>query len=96
MGYLVTSGIDNVKEFASSTCAAPSVGLATLALTIVAEGKSYASAEARSMAAAATAFLAYACVTSHLMMRFRWRALRASVTTLALWFAISFGLWLAF
>jgi hypothetical protein len=84
------------KSFAGLFGAAPSVGLATLALTMVAEGKSYASTEARSMAAAATAFLAYACVTYHLMMRFRWRAFRASVTTLALWFAISFGLWLAF
>jgi hypothetical protein len=84
------------KSFAGLFGAAPSVGLATLALTVVTDGKSYASTEARSMAAAAMAFLAYACVTSRLMMRFRWRALRASVSALALWFAISFGLWFAF
>lgn len=82
--------------FAGLFGAAPSVGLATLALTIAADGKSYAATEARSMAAAAIAFLAYACVASRLMMRFRWSALGATVSALALWFAISFGLWLAF
>jgi Protein of unknown function (DUF3147) len=84
------------KSFAGLFGAAPSVGLATLALAVLADGKSYASTEARSMAAGAVAFLAYACVTCRLMMRFRWRALPASVTTLALWLAISCGLWLAF
>jgi hypothetical protein len=84
------------KSFAGLFGAAPSVGLATLALTIAADGKAYAAMEARSMAAAAIAFLAYACVASRLMMRFRWRALDASVSALALWFAISFGLWLVF
>jgi hypothetical protein len=84
------------KSFAGLFGAAPSVGLATLALTVVADGKSYASTEARSMAAAAVAFLAYAFITCRLLTRFRWRALRASVITLAVWLAISFGLWLAF
>jgi hypothetical protein len=82
------------KSFAGLFGAAPSVGLATLALTVAAEGKTYASIEARSMAVAALALLAYACITCRLMMRFRWRALPASVATLVVWMAISFGLWI--
>ena len=39
------------KSFAGLFGAAPSVGLATLALTVMADGKSFASTEARSMAA---------------------------------------------
>jgi hypothetical protein len=84
------------KSFAGLFGAAPSVGLATLALTIAADGKSYAATEARSMAAAAIGVLAYACVASRLMMRYRWGALASSASALALWFAISFGLWFAF
>jgi hypothetical protein len=82
------------KSFAGLFGAAPSVGLATLALTVAADGKTYASIEARSMAAAALAFLAYACITCRLMMRFRWRALPASVATLVVWMAVSLGLWI--
>jgi hypothetical protein len=82
------------KTFAGLFGAAPSVGLATLGLTLLSDGKAYASIEARSMAAAALAFLAYACITCRLMMRARWHALPASVATLALWLAISLGLWI--
>jgi hypothetical protein len=82
------------KSLAGLFGAAPSVGLATLALTVMIDGKTYASIEARSMAAAALAFLAYACITCRLMMRFRWQALPASVVTLAVWLAISLGLWI--
>ena len=82
------------KSFAGLFGAAPSVGLATLALTVAADGKTYASIEARSMTAAALAFLAYACITCRLMMRFRWRALPASVATLVVWMAVSLGLWI--
>lgn len=84
------------KSFAGLFGAAPSVGLATLALTVAADGKEYASIEAFSMAAAALAFLAYACIACRLMMRFRWRALPASVASLVVWMAISFGLWIVF
>jgi hypothetical protein len=82
------------KSFAGLFGAAPSVGLATLALAVIADGKIYASIEARSMTAAAFAFLAYACIACRLMMRFRWRALPATVVTITVWMAISFGLWI--
>ena len=50
------------KSFAGLFGAAPSVGLATLALTTISDGKMYAAIEALSMAAAAAAFLVYACM----------------------------------
>jgi hypothetical protein len=84
------------KSFAGLFGAAPSVGLATLGLTMIAEGHAYAAVEGRSMLAGAAAFLVYACLCSRLMMRFGWHAAAASVTTLAAWVAISLCLWFAF
>ena len=81
------------KSFAGLFGAAPSVGLATLGLTIASEGKSYAAIEARSMAIAAVAFLVYAWVACRLMLRNRWTAVSATTVVLPVWFAISFGLW---
>jgi Protein of unknown function (DUF3147) len=83
------------KSFAGLFGAAPSVGLATLALTAYSDGRTYASMEARSMLASAGAFLLYACLSSRLMMQFEWSAAKASITALIVWFAISFSLWLA-
>jgi len=82
------------KSFAGLFGAAPSVGLATLTLAVIMDGKTYASIEARSMTAAAFAFLAYACITCRLLMRFHWPALPATVATLAVWLSISLGLWI--
>jgi hypothetical protein len=83
------------KSFAGLFGAAPSVGLATLALTASSDGRTYASMEARSMVASAGAFLLYACLSSRLMMQFEWSAAKASITALIVWFAISLSLWLA-
>jgi Protein of unknown function (DUF3147) len=83
------------KSFAGLFGAAPSIALATLALTISSEGRVYASLEARSMVAGAVAFLLYACLSSRLMMQFRWSAARGGILALAIWFAISFSLWFA-
>jgi Protein of unknown function (DUF3147) len=82
------------KSFAGLFGAAPSVGLATLALAVVSEGKMYASIEARSMTAGAVAFFASACIACRLMMRFQWKALQASVSALVLWAGIAFAFWI--
>jgi hypothetical protein len=50
----------NPKSFAGLFGAAPSVALATLGLTIFADGKPYAAMEARSMIAGAVGFFVYA------------------------------------
>jgi hypothetical protein len=67
------------KSFAGLFGAAPSIALATLALTILTDGKEYAAIEARSMVGGAVAFLIYALVISRLLMRYKLRALTATV-----------------
>src|SRR3984885_15107916 len=57
------------KSFAGLFGAAPSIALATLGLTIAANGKRYAATEARSMIAGALAFFLYAWLCSWMMLR---------------------------
>lgn len=83
------------KSFAGLFGAAPSIALATLGLTVIADGKAYASTEARSMIAGAIAFFAYAVVASFLMMRYRMHAKTTAVAAMAVWFAVAAGAWLA-
>jgi uncharacterized membrane protein (GlpM family) len=82
------------KSFAGLFGAAPSISLATLGLTIVAEGKIYAAAEARSMIAGAGAFCLYAYLCSWLMMRHKLPAVTATIPALAVWLACSISIWL--
>ncbi|MFI5070853.1 MAG: DUF3147 family protein [Terriglobales bacterium] len=81
------------KSFAGLFGAAPSVALATLSLTIFADGRVYAATEARSMIAGTGAFFAYVFVACQLMMRYRTRATFAAAGPIALWFAIALGVW---
>jgi CHASE2 domain-containing sensor protein len=81
------------KTFAGLFGAAPSVALATLVLTVMKNGKDYASVEARSMMVGAAAFLVYALVVSYLMLRHKWRVLPVTSLTIALWFIVAFGLY---
>jgi hypothetical protein len=57
------------KSFAGLFGVAPSIALATLGLTIAANGKMYAATEARSMIAGALVFFLYAWLCSWLMLR---------------------------
>jgi len=81
------------KSFAGLFGAAPSVALASLALVLGKEGRSYAAIEARSMVAGAAALFVYASWVSWLMMRRKLPALRATLLSIPLWFATAFGLW---
>jgi hypothetical protein len=81
------------KTFAGLFGAAPSVALATLVLTVMKNGKDYGSVEARSMMLGAVAFLVYAALISHLMLRHNWRVLPVTTLTVALWFIVAFGLY---
>ena len=65
------------KSFAGLFGAAPSVALATLTLTAVANGASYAAIKARSMMAGAIAFFVYASLVSRILMRYKVGALGA-------------------
>jgi Protein of unknown function (DUF3147) len=81
------------KSFAGIFCAAPSVSLATLSLTIAAQGKSYASIEARSMIIGAFALLIYSCVCVRLMGKYRIHAFRATSAAIGVWLACAIGIW---
>lgn len=81
------------KSFAGLFGAAPSVALVTLALTINADGASYASIEARSMIAGSAAFLIYAWAVCYALYRWRVRVLPITAGLLLGWFAVAFTIW---
>lgn len=82
------------KTFAGIFAAAPSVALATLALTVSTHGKEFAAEEARSMMVGSGAFVAYAVTCLQLIARLRWSPLRAATASLAVWFASALTVWL--
>ena len=82
------------KSFAGLFGAAPSIALATLALTIATQGKEYAALEGRSMIAGAIAFFLYASLVSNVLMRYKPPALAATLALIPVWFATAYGLWL--
>lgn len=82
------------KSFAGLFSAAPSVALATMALTIHKNGKSFAAQEARTMMLGAAAFLLYAVLVSFLLRHSRAGALKATMAMLPVWFAVALGAWL--
>ncbi len=83
------------KSFAGLFGAAPSVALATLVLTVMKDGKSYAGTEARSMILGAVAFSFYAYVVGRLLIRRRLPVLPTTSLAMAVWFGSAFGLWYA-
>ena len=70
------------KSFAGLFAAAPSVALATLALTVKRHGAAYASIEGRTMILGAIAFFLYASLSSRVLMRKKWPALAEAYGTL--------------
>jgi hypothetical protein len=65
--FAIIGDILRPKSFAGLFGAAPSVALATLALTVAGDGRLYAATEGRSMIAGAIAFFAYASLGSQLL-----------------------------
>lgn len=92
--FAALGGILKPKSFAGLFGSAPSVALATLALTILANGKLYAARETRSMIAGAIALWLYARVTIWLIMRFNLRTALASASAIAAWLICAIGAWL--
>lgn len=91
--FAVMGDIFKPKSFAGIFGAAPSVALATLALTIGKNGKDYAALEARSMVAGAGALLVYCAIVTWLLKRDHMRALAATSSALVAWFVVAFGAW---
>ena len=91
--FAVLGDILKPKSFAGLFAAAPSVALATLGMTILADGKLYAAQEARSMIAGAVALAFYACVTIRLIMKHGLHASSAAISALAVWLICAIGAW---
>jgi uncharacterized membrane protein (GlpM family) len=91
--FAVLGDLFEPKSFAGIFGAAPSVALATLALTISRDGKQYAALETRSMIAGTIALFVYASVASWSMMRHNFRASVSASALLPLWIATAFALW---
>ncbi|HVN29990.1 MAG TPA: DUF3147 family protein [Candidatus Binataceae bacterium] len=81
------------KSFAGIFGAAPSVALATLALTISSKGRDYAATELRSTVLGATAFFFYAYALGRLLMKHDVSARSAGASLIALWLATAVGAW---
>jgi len=81
------------KSFAGLFGAAPSVALATLGLTVFANGKAYAALESRSMIVGAACFFLYSCLCSWLMLRKKLDAAPATIGSLLAWLAVALGTW---
>jgi hypothetical protein len=82
------------KSFAGLFGAAPSVALATLALTAMKDGKAYASLEAKSMILGAVSFFLYASVVSRWLVRRKLAVLPVTGGAMILWLGAALSLWL--
>ena len=91
--FAVLAEMFRPKSFAGLFGAAPSVALATLAITIGARGKAYAAIETHFMIFGSIGFCCYAMTACWVLRRFKPGALKASLALLPIWFAVSFGLW---
>jgi hypothetical protein len=80
------------KGFAGLFSAAPSVALATLALTTAREGTSYAALEARSMMLGAVALFVYTAACAYLMAKRHSKAGPTSLMMLLVWAGVAFTL----
>lgn len=94
--FAVLGDVLRPKGFAGLFGAAPSVALATLSLTLLADGKQYAAIEARSMIVGAIAFLAYALACVYFMVGRHVRVAATTISMLSVWGLCAFGLWWTF
>ena len=93
--FAILSDVLKPNRFAGLFGAAPSVALATLALTVKAQGKLYAAVEARSMIAGSVAFLLYSTCVRILILRSNISVLKVTLLLIPLWLAAALGIWFA-
>jgi hypothetical protein len=91
--FAVLGDIIRTKSFAGLFGAAPSIAIATLALTVHSRGAPYAAVEARSMIGGALAFFCYAWCVSCLLMHHRFRVYAVTGAMLTLWLGIALASW---
>jgi hypothetical protein len=94
-GFSLLGDVIRPKRFAGLFGAAPSVALASLLLAIKTQGRIYAAIEARSMVAGAVAFFVYSYSVYWVSIRYKATALVATLSHIAIWVVVAFGIWLA-
>jgi uncharacterized membrane protein (GlpM family) len=94
-GFALLGHVLKPKRFAGLFGAAPSVALASLLLAVKTQGRIHAAIEARSMVAGAIAFFVYSYSVYWVSIRYRTTALVATLSHIAIWVVIAFGIWLA-
>ena len=95
-GFSILGTIFKPKSFAALFGAAPSVALATLALTVKTNGASYAALEGRSMLAGTASFFVYAWCAMILLHREKPETNFATMGLLVIWLVVAIGLWWVF
>ena len=91
--FAIIGDVLKPKSFAGLFGAAPSVALATLAMTVASDGSSYAAIEGRSMMAGAIAFFVYASLVSRVMMRYKFRAILVTLCLIPVWLSAAGGVY---
>ena len=90
--FAIVGDVLRPKSFAGLFGAAPSVALATLALTFAKHGGQYVATEARSMILGAIALCVYSFLVCQLLMRVRCSALRATLAATVVWLVVAVAL----
>ncbi len=91
--FAIAGDLLKPRSFAGLFGAAPSVALATLALSAAHEGPAYAAAECHSMLIGTIALGLYAWVVCRLLLRQNVEPLPATLYGISIWFAAAFGIW---
>lgn len=91
--FAVIGDVLKPESFAGIFGTAPSVALATLALTFATHPPSYVAFEGRSMLVGAVGMLAYCLVVGALFMRAGRHAVLEATVPWILWLIGAFGLW---
>lgn len=91
--FAVIGDVFEPKSFAGIFGAAPSVALATLALTINSNGKNYAATELRSTIVGAVAFFFYAYFVGRILLKCNLPTLPTCTALIVIWIAVAIAGW---
>lgn len=91
--FSVLAEVFRPKSFAGLFGAAPSIALATLAITIGEKGKAFAAIEAHFMIFGAIAFCCYAMSACWILRRYKPPAFITTLALLPIWLAVSLAAW---
>jgi hypothetical protein len=94
--FAILSDVLRPKRFAGLFGAAPSVALASLALTVAKKGNWYAATESRSMIIGAIAFLVYSYFVLMVLFRGKMSGIATTLLFIPAWLVIAFSGWFAF